>query len=66
VTITDLEPPARYVRLSKGAVVKHGGLAGTDTIHAMVPDEWTGSSCAACFGWADDPRHLVTLKVRFR
>lgn len=49
----------RYVRLSKGGVVRLGGLAGTDVRHAPVPDGHTGSSCQACFGWADDPRHLT-------
>jgi len=50
----------RYVRLSKGGVIHLGGLAGTDARHEAVPDAHTGSSCQACFGWADDPRHLTS------
>lgn len=52
-----LEAP-RYVRLADRTPVVVGGLAGTDVIHNAVPDAWTGSSCMACFGWKDDPRHL--------
>jgi hypothetical protein len=56
--VAEVELPARYVRLAGGATVQVGALAGTDTVHGCVPDAWTGSSCLACFGWQDDPRHL--------
>lgn len=54
---TTTERPARYVRLSGGATVRVGALAGASTPHDHVPDGHTGSSCMACFGWHDDPRH---------
>jgi hypothetical protein len=51
-------PPARYVELLNG-VVRVGQLAGTAARHPFAPDDTTGSSCRACYGWADDPRHLA-------
>ena len=56
-----VEAPARYVRLAPKNVVKVGALAGTDIPHKHAGDTWTGSSCMACFGWVDDPRHLVRV-----
>lgn len=56
-----LEAPPRYVRLSPTAVVPVGALAGTHVPHRHVADKGSGSSCLACYGWADDPRHLVRV-----
>jgi hypothetical protein len=60
VTVT-AEAPARYVKLAPKNIVKVGALAGTDTPHKHAGDAWTGSSCMACFGWSDDPRHLARV-----
>lgn len=56
-----LEAPPRFVRLGPNSVVRVGALAGTDTPHRHAADKGTGSSCLACFGWADDVRHLVRV-----
>lgn len=47
----------RYVQLP-GALVVLGGLAGNKSAHPFAPDGNAGTSCLACFGWADDARHL--------
>lgn len=49
--------PARYVRLP-GGYVHAGQLAGTSARHPYAPDAGTGSTCLACWGYADDYRHL--------
>jgi hypothetical protein len=51
--------PARYVRLRHGTV-RVGQLAGRAVRHPHAPDSNTGSLCLACYGWADDARHLTT------
>lgn len=51
-----LTAPARYVQLA-GGTVRVGQLAGTDALHPFAPDGHSGSSCLACYGWPDDPRH---------
>lgn len=53
---TDLLPP-RMIRLT-GRVIAVGELAGTDLPHPHAPDDSTGTSCMACFGWSNDARHL--------
>ena len=58
---TLVETPARYVRLGPKAIVQVGQLAATDTPHRHIEDAGSGSSCMACFGWRDDPRHLVRV-----
>jgi hypothetical protein len=50
--------PARYLRMPNGGLITIGGLAASDSHHQHMPDLHTGSSCRACFGWQDDPRHL--------
>lgn len=40
-----------------------GVLAGTSTCHPFTPDQTSGTSCLACFGWYDDPRHVRTRAV---
>lgn len=49
--------PTRYLRLPHGATIQLGGFAGLDITHAFMPDGRTGTSCLACYGWADDARH---------
>lgn len=51
-----LTAPARYVQLPAGTV-RVGQLAGVTARHPFAPDEHTGTSCLACYGWADDVRH---------
>lgn len=47
----------RMVHLPGGDVLL-GVLAGTSKMHAFVPDSGIGTSCAVCFSWSDDYRHL--------
>jgi hypothetical protein len=56
-----LDAPPRYVRLGPERVVRVGALAGTDVPHRHAADQGSGSSCLACFGWADDVRHLIRV-----
>jgi hypothetical protein len=50
----------RIVRLP-GGNMPLGALAGADTVHPFVPDQHTGTSCMACFGWSNDVRHTYRV-----
>jgi hypothetical protein len=54
-TLADIRPPARYVKLSKGAYVEVGSLAATGILHGYAPSD--GGLCFACFGHVCDPQH---------
>jgi hypothetical protein len=54
---------ARRVRMPGGGLISVGQLAGTTAHHPHVPDGNTGSLCLACYGWADDHRHLTTAAM---
>lgn len=60
----------RYVRLAPKVVVEVGQLAATNVVHPFIADEGTGTSCLACFGWSDDPKHTTlrraTMSIRTR
>jgi hypothetical protein len=46
----------RTVQLRHGVVLV-GQLACTGAPHPFIPDRHRGTSCLACYGWVDDPRH---------
>lgn len=56
---------ARYAHLA-ASTIHVGQLAGTATRHPFAPDGHTGTSCLACYGWADDARHAFHRSLGVR
>lgn len=57
-----VEREIRRVRVGN-TVVPLGALAGTDSAHRFVADDWSGTSCQLCFGWYDDYRHAARQRA---
>lgn len=56
MTAAVVQRQIRRVRVGD-ITVPLGALAGTSTLHPHTADTGLGTTCLACFGWLDDPRH---------
>lgn len=59
--MADTATVRRQIPLAGDKAIAVGALAGTTVAHGFLPDQHTGTSCMACYGWSNDYRHTHRL-----